>query len=216
MIFSCIRIVGIYSGLISPLLWVNYQWFAVSAQSLTVRLCGCIGSDQTNCTAFLLTGRKQLLLTSELADEIIRVWGSRRGGMEINRNLMLFLSSCRSLLSGRIWGHFEPHLPPRWQILSISLDFFLFVSFIGWKCKSLFLMNDVSSLKGVFFCILCLLLLKLVGKVYCWENSLLKSGTSTSIGKFAGSWCDQLACTSCKTPAWESFSFSFWTPWVFP
>lgn len=60
-------------------LWVNYQWFTVSAQSLTVRLCGCMGSDHTNCATFLLTGRKQLLLTSEMADGIIRVWRSQRG-----------------------------------------------------------------------------------------------------------------------------------------
>lgn len=70
--------------------------------------------------------------------------------MEINRSLLLFLSSCRSHISGRIWGHFEPNLPPGWQILSISLDFFCCCRFFHQleMQEPLFLINDVASLKG--------------------------------------------------------------------
>lgn len=82
---------------------VNYQWFTVSAQSLTAKLCGCVGPDQTNCTEFLLMG-EFLLLTSEMAAGVIRVCGAWRGGWRYS--LMLILCSCTSHLSGRIFGPF--------------------------------------------------------------------------------------------------------------
>lgn len=162
--FFYICIIGIYNGLISPLLWVNYQWFTVGAQSLTVKLCGCLGFDQANFTVFLLMGIKQLLLSSEMADRTIRVWGAQREGMEVDKSLMFFLSSCRIHLFGKIWGYFELNFPHCWQILSNSLDLFfwgeagrghVFDSFIGWKCKSLLLfMNVAFSSEGehVFLC----------------------------------------------------------------
>lgn len=95
---------------------VNCQWFAVSAQSLTAKLCGCVGPDQVNCTwrNTLLKG-VFLLLTRGMADEDIRVWGAWRQGWRYS--LMLILWSCRSHLSGRISG---PNLPPIWQIYQFS------------------------------------------------------------------------------------------------
>lgn len=66
------------------------------------------------------------------------------------------------------------------------------------------------------FCVFCLPLLKLEKEAYCWDNFHLKSQISTAIGKLAGSWCDLLACSSCKNKGWENFSFSSWGPWAFP
>lgn len=144
MIFSCICTVGFYSS--SFTLRVNYQWFTVSARALTAELCGCMGPDQANCTAFLLTG-EFLLLTTEMADGIIRVWRAWRWSY----SLMLILCNCRSHLSGRFWG---PNLPPIWQILSIFLDYSLCFFCQLERQESLFFMHGVSSLKGehVFLC----------------------------------------------------------------